>query len=1400
MLPKLSVNKPMTIVVAIILVVILGYLSCINTGVDLLPDMEMPYVLVMTVSQGSSPEEVESRITAPLEASLGLLSGLKNMSSSSSEGVSMLIMEFQQQADMSSIMVEMSSLVNSAAAAFPENTASPVFIRLNPSMLPVMMLTASREGDTPAEFSAYVEDTLIPAFQRLDGVANVEAMGLITTQAELVWDEEALENYNDLILEEVDNQLAQAKRRLDSAKKELSQQREALDEKSSELYDQLAQAGNQLVSGRVQLEIGQSQLDAAPDELKAQREQLVATRDAILTVLDAFDAKEEINQALDVVNSTLYTLSKAEDAISMEFGSISAARRSIQQQKSDLDAAYAAYNEALFTGNREDIEAAAAELTAENNASAILIGRIAKLLPEDYRPAIDIAALPEDPAAAYLILSAALTGCDNSLAFLNTAINNAEAARNELENQESWLDFSELGQMTKAEAEKYLDQIEDGIEQIDKALLIDIPQAQQQLEESRRELDKGSLELERGKLEASTQLSSAGVQLALGEAQLEAAYDEFYAARDTAFKNAGLDGALTPALLSTILGAEHFSMPAGYIEDNEQNILLKVGDKFTSLEEMQDLTLLDLDLADIGQIKVRDVTDLQITDNSGESYAMVNGSPGLILSIQKQSLSSTAEVSENLNEAIEELMANTPGLNLTPVYDQGYYIDVALSAVLDNLLLGAVLAILVLFLFLRNYRPTLIVALSIPISLLFALTLMYFSGVSINVISLAGLAMGVGMLVDNSIVVIENIYRLRSEGMPAREAAIKGARQVTGAIVSSTLTTACVFLPVVFTHGLTRELFADMGLTVAYSLLASLLVALTLIPAASSNLLNKPTAETPFYRRLAEKYTALLQKNLNRKWPLMTAAGVVIVFCLVCTFLMGTGFIPEVDYAQLTITMKAQDKDTPDQEIQELSNQVLDRILTLDYVDMAAAYDAGAMSMGTLMGTLMGSEGDINMYILLDPDSGVPSARAAAAIKDLTADMPVELEIESSGADMSAMIGSGAQINIKGDDLDTLTAAAGEIAGLIGGIEGFTNIDDGCGEPQPELRVTVDKNMAMSYGLTVAQVYIQLAGELNSSQQVITINTEDGEYPVIISRDPQSTLTGEKLADYSFQVEVPSVDGGEPEEKTVYLSSIATISRQDGLASINHQNSSRYLQVTAEAAEGYNLGIISRELEKELANYDPPAGVNIELAGENKEITDMLGDALLMIILACAFIYLIMVAQFQSLLLPFIIIFTIPLAFSGGLFVLIACGQEITIVAMLGFLLLAGIVVNNGIIFIDRVNQLLAEGTDPRQALILTGRQRLRPILMTALTTICSLLSLVFSQQMGAELLRPMAIVAAGGLVYATILTLFLVPSLYEILYRSGQKRKARRSRKKNGICDEIELEDESGAKLLLTE
>ena len=451
-----------------------------------------------------------------------------------------------------------------------------------------------------------------------------------------------------------------------------------------------------------------------------------------------------------------------------------------------------------------------------------------------------------------------------------------------------------------------------------------------------------------------------------------------------------------------------------------------------------------------------------------------------------------------------------------------------------------------------------------------------------------------------------------------------------------------------------------------------------------------------------------------------------------------------------------------------LANRALDKILTLDYIDMAAAYDPADMA------TKMGTGEGISMYVLLDPEAKVSSEKAAADIAEVTEGIPANIAVSNSGADMSAMMGSGVQILVKGDDMDKLMATAEEIGKLVEGIEGFEDIDNGLGDPAKELRVTVDKNKAMKYGLTVSQIYSMLNADISTSTDSITVTTDDGDYPIVIKADPDKVLTREKLADHKFTVNVPDSSGA-TKEKTVYLTDIADVTETTGPAAISHTDQTRYIQVSAMAADGYNLGLLSRELEDRLDEYTAPAGVSVELSGENENIKDMLSDTILMILLACAFIYLIMVAQFQSLLLPFIIIFTIPLAFSGGLLCLMLCGQEISIVAMLGFLLLAGIIVNNGIVFIDRVNQLVAEGYQRQEALVTAGRQRMRPILMTALTTICSLLAMVFSQQMGAEMLRPMAIVAAAGMVYATVLTLFLVPALYDIFKGKSEKRKARR-------------------------
>ena len=1373
MLAKFSVKKPMTIVVAIILIIILGVVSFLNTGVDLLPDIELPYVIVMTTYPGAAPESVENDITKPLESSLGLVSGLQNISSVSAENVSMVLLEFNQEINIDSVMVELSSLVDTAAATFPDNVATPTMLRINPSMLPVMMMTADMEGMTDVEFSEFVEENVIPSFERLEGVASVEAMGLITQQVTLEWNEEAIEHYNDLILNEIDSQLAQAKVELDQAKAELERSKAELSDRQEELYNELGEASSQLEAGRLQLQLGLNELASAPDELRAQREELVQSRESLLAMLDMFTAAEQIEDGLTQLEEAIAQMTAVSDELSAQFGSSAAAVRALEDQQSAMTIAYQDYQTALTGGDAQQITAATTELLTQIQTSASLLSQLAAILPDDgssgsgsFDPSI-----LQDPDLAYATINELFSQTISGLDEFISGQREAEAAYTELQIQQSKLEMAMAmaGGMSEQEVEDAIDQIDEGIIAIDKALLVDLPEQQQQLEEQKAELDNSATELETGKMALSTELSSASVQLAIGESQLDAAYSEFEQQRDQAFKDAGLQGALTPELLATILGAEHFSMPAGYIQDGAGEILLKVGDKFLSLEELSDFTIMNIDIEGVGEIKVSDITEVSISDDSGEYYALVNGNPGLIISIQKQSLSNTVDVADSINETMERLMAENEGLHLNAISDQGYYINVAINSVLNNLLLGAILAIAVLAIFLRSIRPTVIIAFSIPISLLFALTLMYFSGVTINMISLAGLAMGVGMLVDNSIVVIENIFRLRSEGKSAATAAVVGAKQVTGAIAASTLTTVCVFLPVLFTQGLTRQIFADMGLTVAYSLLASLLVALTLIPAAAANILTKEPPPSKMQQKMVNKYLHLLKLNLQHKWVVFVIAGGVIVVTGIAIASMGTSLMPSVDYGQLSITLTAEDEEASESKVQALATETMQLIMdNVEGLDIVAALEnsGGAMSM---FNTSSDSKA-ISMYVLLDTDSGVSGAEAQKEIEQLTADLPVVLEINGAGADMSMIGSSGIEIQIKGEETDSMAMAAEEIANLMAGIEGLTNIDAGLDENSPELRVIVDKNRAMEYNLTVAQVYQALAAEIATEQEVMQITLEDKQYPVIIASDPDHQLSRESLADFSFEVETTDISSGETQTQTVYLSQIATIQEAESPSSINRTNQSRVHSVTAAVDDEHNIGLVSRDLEAALADYQPPAGCTIEIAGENVQIQDAMQDLIMMILLAAAMIYLIMVAQFQSLLLPFIVIFTIPLAFSGGLLTLVICGMEVSVIAMIGLLLLAGIIVNNGIVYVDCVNQLRLDGMEKHEAMIEAGRRRLRPILMTALTTICSMFAMVFSQEMGAEMIRPMAIVATGGLIYATVLTLFLVPALYDLFQRKAVK------------------------------
>jgi len=851
-------------------------------------------------------------------------------------------------------------------------------------------------------------------------------------------------------------------------------------------------------------------------------------------------------------------------------------------------------------------------------------------------------------------------------------------------------------------------------------------------------------------------LSTTKTQLEDAEQKLADAQAQFDQARDAAYKKADLSGVLTADMLGNILMAQNFNMPAGYITEGEEQYLVKVGEEYASLEELENTLLMHMDVDGVGDVRLSDVADIALTDNAGESYAKVNGNDGVVLSFQKQSTASTATVSQRINSAIAQLQEQNPGLHITPLMDQGDYIDIVVGSVLSNLLWGGLLAIIVLIFFLKDAKPTFIVACSIPFSLMCAITLMYFTDVTLNIISLSGLALGVGMLVDNSIVVIENIYRLRSLGVPASKAAIQGAKQVSGAIFASTLTTICVFLPIVFTQGISRELFTDMGLTIAYSLLASLVVALTLVPAMGAAVLkNTKEKSHRWFDAFVEGYQRLLGWALRHKAPVLAGVTALLAISIFLTTQMGTAFIPAMDSPQMSAKL-TMPRGAAQQDAYAMADTVMERIAAVDGVETV-----GAMSGGSGMSSMMGgssSGGSITYYILLSDDRTATNADVSAAIEAQVADLDCTVEVQESTMDMSALGGSGVELVITGRGLDEMNAIADDLRGILRSTEGLVDISENSVTGNPETRITVDKYKAMQHGLTVAQIYSELAAELKAENTATTLTLDGTDTPVVVVKPAGQAPTRGNIMDHAF-----TVTNAEGEEETVRLYDIAAKQETDSVSSINRENGARTMSVSAGVDARHNIGLVSRELEKKLADYELPEGYTVEIAGENETINSAMTDLVKMIALAVVFIYLIMVAQFQSLMSPFIVMFTIPLAFTGGLLALWLTGSELSIIAMLGFLVLAGVVVNNGIVFVDNINQLRLAGMDRTEAILETGRTRIRPVLMTALTTILAMSTMALGIGDGAEMTQPMAIVTIGGLTYATLLTLLVVPVLYDI-------------------------------------
>lgn len=1244
MISKYSVKKPFTVLVGVILVIVLGVVSLSRMTTDLLPDMSFQYALIITTDMGASPQEVESDVTAPIESAMATTSNIKNVSSMSYNSYSIVTCEYEQDANMDSVVIEIQQKIEQVKASWSDGIGTPTIMQINPDMLPIMMTAVDMDGKSESEITDYVENELIPAIESTEGVASVTATGELTEQIDVTLDQNKIDALNEKIHNAVLAKFDDAREKLDSADSQIKQGQSAI----SNASDQISEGVDTIKDQKTQLSDQKSQLESSLVALNEQKSQLETIQSGISSFM----------------NDTLYTetIPSLEKAKDMPGGD--AAKASLEQ--------------------------------------------IDKQIAEKF----------------------------SGLSELGITVNG----------------YADMPQAASTVA-KTLVQVNTGIEQCQSGL--------EKISEGEIALNDAMDELNSQAAISSITIGQQSAQLATAAASLENSKTQLEESENSALDKSDLNTVLSIDTLSQLLTAQNFDMPAGYVNDADgTQYIVQVGDKVKSVDDLNNLVLMDMNMDGIDPIRVSDVANVEITDNSGDNYAVINGNPGIILSMEKQTGYSTGDVTDRLLDKFDSLEKQNDGLHTTVLMNQGIYIDMVVSSVLQNMIVGAILAIIVLFLFLKDIKPTLVIAASIPLSVIVAVVLMYFTNITLNIISMSGLVLGIGMLVDNSIVVIENIYRLRGEGYSVKKAAVEGAGQVAGAIFASTLTTVSVYAPIIFTDGITRQLFVDLALTVLFTLMASLLVALTFVPAIASGMLKKTKdIKHPWFEKFKDWYGRILAVCLRYK---------PVVFIVAIALLLGSGVLclskgmtfmdmdMESDQISLTITAKEDEKLDFD-ELTAMSDQVIDKISDIKGIDTIGATAGGNSTM-----SLMNSGTDsVSMYVLLDENKKVSSDDVISEIEDRTKDLDCEVTADSSSMDYSAYFGSGISVKIKGNDIDKLQELASQVAEVLEGTEGVVDVDDGLKDTTNELKITVDKEKAAKYGYTVAQVYKLISDDISSSKSVTTISADIKDYEVYLQTQEQSDVTVDDIKNMTFTY--TNQDG---DESDISLSDICTIEQTQTLSTIHRDSQTRYITVSGSVDEDHNVTLVSDKVKSKLDKIDMPEGYSASMEGEDETINESMSQLVLMLLLAVVFIYLIMVAQFQSLLSPFIIMFSIPLAFTGGFIALFITGNELGIISMLGFIMLAGLIVNNGIVLIDYINQARRQGMKKHDAIIDAGKTRVRPILMTAMTTILAMVTSAIGIGGGSDMIKPMAITIIGGLVYGTILTLIVIPCIYDAFNR----------------------------------
>jgi HAE1 family hydrophobic/amphiphilic exporter-1 len=797
------------------------------------------------------------------------------------------------------------------------------------------------------------------------------------------------------------------------------------------------------------------------------------------------------------------------------------------------------------------------------------------------------------------------------------------------------------------------------------------------------------------------------------------------------------------------LNSTNQSGSVGTVERGNQDLQLRVSGEFDSIDDIKQ-TIVQNEAGTA--IHVEDVAEVRDSYKEESNVTLVNGEPALVLSVLKQTDANTVNVATTIQESMEEIQANLPAdVNLEVIIDTSEFIQLSIDSVVQNIIIGGAISFFVLLLFLKSLRATFVIGLSIPIAIISAFAMLYFTGETLNILTLGGLALGIGMVVDSSIVILEHIFTYRQRGYSLKEAAIEGASELTPAIIASTTTTLVVFLPIVFVGGIASDLFTPLALAVSFSLIASLVVAITLVPMLSSKMLRKiygASGRRYWFDRLlgwtTGKYKGILRRVLKYRKTTIAGTILAIIASLALVPMIGAEFIPAADQGQMEIRVETR-LGSSLEYTEGMVEQVNERLEDYESFIETSFVTIGSAGFGT------GNQATYTMQL-------IPAGERDQSTTEIARDMDEDFrdiagaEITVNSLDGGMGLGDPIQIQVSGPEHEVVNELSEQVIEEISQVEGIFNPESSATDGVPQMNIHVDHDAAAMYGLTQEQVLSQV--RLQFTQQVATQYREDGQemdVSLMFPKGERSTIND--LQDMNIQT---------PTGTAIPLAEVAEFEETLGPVALSRQNQQPQMNISSDIVDR-DLGSIVSDVEQVLDNMSLPEGYSFEMGGQAQDMNESFTDLAIALVFSIFLVYAVMAIQFENFLFPFIIMFAMPTSIIGVLLGLFVTGIPLSIPGFIGIIMLAGIVVNNSIVLVDYINILRRKGKERYEAIVEAGASRLRPILMTTLTTILAMVPLGLALGEGAEMQQPLAVTIIFGLTVSSMFTLILIPVIYSL-------------------------------------